>query len=235
MRIAICEDEQYFREQLQKELNTYYKSLDVLVCSFSSGEDLLKRMEQSEAFFDLIFMDIEMPGMDGLETSTQIHNTHPDLPIILLTSHKELAMAGYEVDAFRFLDKPLKREKLYQALQAVEKQRYVKKKITIMENGNERYLSCQDILFIKSENVYLKIVTNHQQYLIRKKLKEQERELPQALFCKVHRSYMVNLSYVSVFDGRSITMKNGEQIPVSRNCRDVFKERMLHYIRAVAE
>ena len=138
MRIAICEDEQYFREQMQKELNTYYKSLDVLVCSFSSGEDLLKRMEQSEAFFDLIFMDIEMPGMDGLETSTQIHNTHPDLPIILLTSHKELAMAGYEVDAFRFLDKPLKREKLYQALQAVEKQRYVKKKITIMENGNER-------------------------------------------------------------------------------------------------
>lgn len=229
MKIAICDDSSIFREQLLKELRDYFQSLDVSIYPFTSGEELLKGIEKSE--YDIIFLDIEMGGIDGLETARRIRSENRDVPIILLTSHTELAMAGYEVRAFRFLGKPLEHDRLIQALQAIESQLHDDEKIIITIDGTQKFVLCKNIKYIKSENVYLNLVMNNTSYLIRKKLKEVIKELPEDLFVAVHRSYVVNLMYVESFDGNMILLDDGTSIPVARGNREQFKQKMMRYLK----
>lgn len=229
MKIAICDDDAVFRQQLKTELEKYYPRLDVLIRSFLSGEDLIKSFESNA--YDLIFLDIEMPGMDGFETARKLREKQPEVTILFLTSHTELAMDGYEVQAFRFLAKPVERKKLYAALRAFEEKLHKDKKIVIVEDGTEKIVRCQEICYIKSENVYLSIVTKRERYFIRKKRKDLLEELPKETFVPVHRSFIVNLEYVKSFSGSEIILENHTKIPVSRGKRDLFKQQMMKYMR----
>lgn len=241
MKIMICDDEKYIRDDLKKRLEEYYNSMDVLVLPVSSGEELLKIAEREQGDVFCIFLDIEMEGMDGLETARRLRTEYPALPILLLTSHTELALEGYEVQAFRFLAKPLRQEKLVEALRAVEKsvQTAETHKLRIAAGDREIYVDCRDISYVKSENVYLNIVTTgaessgqeHGRLLMRGKLKELLTRLPEYIFCQIHRSYIVNLSHVASFDGRNVQMDTGESLPVSGGRREMFRERMTRYLR----
>lgn len=229
MKIAICDDEKFFREQLHRELESYYCSLDVLIDAFSSGWELMDAINKMN--YDLLFLDIEMEGMDGLEVARKLQENETAVPIIFLTSHTELAMAGYEVQAFRFLAKPIEQRKLLEALQAFENNIERNSRIMIVEGGMQHYLSCKDIFYIKSENVYLKIVMKKETYLIRKKLKELLQELPSNLFVAVHRSYILNLEHVTGFDGAEVILEDGSRIPVSKSNRNTFKQQMIRYMK----
>ena len=241
MKIMICDDEMYIRDTLKQRLKEYYSSLDVLILSASSGEELLRLVERERGDVFCIFLDIEMEGMDGLETARRLRAEYPALPILLLTSHTELALEGYEVQAFRFLAKPLRQEKLVEALRAVEKSVRTAEthKLRIAAGDREIYVDCRDISYVKSENVYLNIVTTgeessgqeHGRLLMRGKLKELLTRLPEYIFCQIHRSYIVNLSHVSSFDGRNVQMDTGESLPVSGGRREAFRERMTRYLR----
>lgn len=127
MKIALCDDNAVFRSKAKTEVEHYFQSLDVLVCEYNSGESLLKAMKNTT--FDFIILDIEMDGIDGLETARHIRKDDTQVPIVLLTSHTEFALEGYEVNAFRFLTKPLEREKLVKTLADVEKQIFSKEQI----------------------------------------------------------------------------------------------------------
>ena len=241
MKIMICDDEMYIRDALKQRLKEYYSSLDVLILSASSGEELLRLVEREQGDVFCIFLDIEMQGMDGLETARRLRAEYPALPILLLTSHTELALEGYEVQAFRFLAKPLRQEKLVEALRAVEKSVRTAEthKLRIAAGDREIYVDCRDISYVKSENVYLNIVTTgekssgqeHGRLLMRGKLKELLTRLPEYIFCQIHRSYIVNLSHVASFDGRNVQMDTGESLPVSGGRREMFRERMTRYLR----
>ena len=158
------------------------------------------------------------------------------IPILLLTSHTEYALKGYEIQAFRFLQKPLEREALHRALAAVEAQCIRHQKVVIGQDGRDFYLPVEDILYIKSENVYLSvwIKGSEDYYLVRKKLREQIEELPRKLFFQVHRSYIVNLGHVHSYDGEKILLTDGTKIPVSRRKRALFQEAMSYYLRDLA-
>lgn len=229
MTIAICDDDIIFLQLLSEKIKNHFQNPALSIHSFSSGEDLITHIEVQQ--YDLLFLDIEMDGMDGLQTAKQIHNLFSNLPIIFLTSHAEFALEGYEVQAFRFLTKPINSEKLTKALQDFEKTIRDSYKITIVDNGEEKYIFCRDIHYIKSENVYLQVVTSKESYLIRKKLKEQLSELPKDMFLSIHRSYIVNLQYVVGFDGSKVTLSGGLHIPVSRGKRELFKKRMMQYMK----
>lgn len=229
MKIAICDDDSVLREQLKNKLEGYFQSLDVLIQNFSSGEDLIDGIEK--VTFELVFLDIEMDGIDGFETAKRLKARQPDITVIFLTSHTDLAMEGYEVQAFRFLAKPIVEEKLYAALQAFEEKFQKDKKIVITENGAQKYIRCKEIRYIKSENVYLKVVTEKEIYWIRKKLKEIAEELLKESFSVVHRSYIINMRYVKSFSGNEIILDDETEIPVSKGKRDFFKQQMMQYMK----
>lgn len=169
-----------------------------------------------------------MPGIDGMETTRRLRLLNRNLPVIFLTSHRDLAMDGYELNAFRFLAKPVEQDRLYRALTDLEAETQDQKRILVTKDGRELFLPIGDILYIKSENIYLSLVTANESHLIRKKLKEILPLLPSSMFCQIHRSYVVNLQKIISYTGKAVTMEDQAVLPVSRNRREALKEAIIH-------
>jgi DNA-binding LytR/AlgR family response regulator len=233
VRIAICDDEVNFQKVLQEKLEKYYGILEVEIEAFCSGMDFVDRFMKHPLEFQMIFMDIEMPGLNGIETSKRIREINQSIPIILLTSHTEMAMEGYEVDAFRFIDKPLRTERLVKALHDFDNLRLLDSKIELQDQERTILVNWMDIQHVQSENVYINVYMENTKYLIRKKLSDIEEQMPKQVFYKPHRSYLINLGFVKYFDGRKIMMKNGNEIPLSRGKRNEFKILMMNYLRVL--
>lgn len=240
MKIAVCDDENIYQRELKQVLEEYYHSLDLLVECYSSGEELLEQMEKvpgETLLWQIVFLDIEMNKIDGMETARRLRKRDEKLPILFLSSHAEYMEEGYEVQAFRFLKKPVEREKLVRALNQLEK-----RKVNLLElktDGITHYIPAEDIVSVQAQNVYLEIYARKERYLIRKKLSSLTEELakiaPAHLFFQPHRSYLINLGLVQSFDGRQIHMQNGQKIPVSRTKREEFKSAMLQFMQGQKE
>lgn len=231
MKIAVCDDEPIFLEMIRKELEQYYKSLDVMIETFHSGEDLLRVIKRNPQIYRCIFLDIEMPGLSGLDTAEKVKEMGLSIPVILLTSHTEYAMQGYEVGAFRFLGKPVEQEKLHQALESVEKMEAEGRRLSVRVDGKDLFIPVEEILYLKSENVYLSIQTEKERYLIRGKIKDQLFQLPEEQFFQIHRSWIINLRKVYSYDGKKVFLTKGTQIPVGRNRRESFQRMMSKWVK----
>lgn len=231
MKIAVCDDEPIFLEMIRKELEQYYKSLDVMIETFHSGEDLLRVIKRNPQIYRCIFLDIEMPGLSGLDTAEKVKEMGLSIPVILLTSHTEYAMQGYEVGAFRFLGKPVEQEKLHQALESVEKMEAEGRRLSVRVDGKDLFIPVEEILYLKSENVYLSIQTEKERYLIRGKIKDQLFQLPEEQFFQIHRSWIINLRKVYSYDGKKVFLTEGTQIPVGRSRRESFQRMMSKWVK----
>lgn len=232
MRIAVCDDEKYFRDTICEEINEFYKSLDVLSLPFESGSELIRAFENGQRF-DAVFLDIEMPPPDGMETAKRLHEFSPGLPVIFLTSHTELAMEGYEVGAFRYLQKPVVREKFTQALKDVKQQCETKKSVRIKDNGEEFFISPDDIIYAEADNNSVRFITAEREYKARMKLSEAISMLNSASdsFCRIHRSVIVALSHIVSRSEKEVRLDNGSVLPVSKSFGDELKKRLMEYVR----
>lgn len=232
MRIAVCDDEKYFRDTICEAINAFYQSLDVLCLPIASGAELIAAFEKGQRF-DAVFLDIEMPPPDGMETARRLHEFSAELPVIFLTSHTELAMDGYEVGAFRFLQKPIVTEKLTQALKDIGQLCGRKKTVCIRENGEEHYISPDDIIYAEADNNSVRFITAEREYQTRMKITEALTMLDTASdsFCRVHRSVIVNLAHIISRSDREIRLDSGIVLPVSKSYGDELKKRLMDHIR----
>lgn len=231
MKIAVCDDERAFAQNLKNLIDDYYNSPDYAVYIFTSANELLSKFKQNPDLFSAVFLDIEMPELDGIQTAARMREISSDINIIFLTSHTELAMEGYEVNALRFLAKPVNQAKLYGVLALLDKSVRDGKCIVIADGGSRILVKQSDVLYIKAENVYLQIVTENKNYLLRKKLTDMEAELDSVRFVRIHRSYIVGLAHVKSYDGKSVIMTNGDPLPLSRSCEKQFKDAVMNYLR----
>jgi len=216
MRIAICDDNQTFARTLADYIEAEYKSLDLLIEFFSSGEELVDYYHSGKMTFDVILLDIEMKQITGLEAAHQIRKTDTKTVIIFITSHDELASMGYEVAAFRFLTKPVKAPKLIEALEAVRAQNNSGKTIHISNLDGEHTININDILFFEAQNQYISIQTNDGTFTQRCALGDFANELAKYNFISIHRSYLVNIRYVKGINKQEVTLEDGTILPISR-------------------
>lgn len=235
MRIAICDDEKIFRDEITDCLDSYFGKLDLDCFTFSDGSELICAYENGETF-QAVFLDIEMPKLDGLKTAAMLRKMGVEVPIIFLTSHTEFAMEGYEVYAFRFLAKPLNQEKMRQTLNDLKEALFVKKRLLIKADGEEILLVIDDIIYVEAMNNSISIVTEKENYCVRKKLGEMEKELNSVsdTFVKIHRGYIVNLSKVEKQHQNEVIMSDGIHLPISRTAVSDFKKRLFEYIKEQA-
>jgi two-component system LytT family response regulator len=138
------------------------------------------------------------------------------MPIILLTSHTEFAMDGYEMGVFRFLAKPVNEEKLYKALDDIVSRMSDDKKIMLRIDGEDRMISVSSIMYITASNVYLDVVMKDETLVVRKKLKDIMEELPEELFVQIHRSSIVNVSYVASVSTGDVVMQDGKKLSATK-------------------
>ena len=161
MRIAYCEDEPAQRSRMEMLLRTFAerKRLPLTVKAFSDSAAFLFQYPGSYPF-DLIFLDIDLGGMDGMALARKIRETDSEVPILFLTNHREYVFEGYEVQAFRYLLKPVTEDTLFPLLDELQAMRGQEKPHLLLSLGGEtKKLFLSDLLFVESDNHYLTLHT----------------------------------------------------------------------------
>ena len=235
MRIAICDDEEKFRVQEKNLVDRLSGSLDVVVDAFDDGRDLLKRFDSNP--YDLVFLDIEMPTMDGITLAKEIRKRTGQVQIVFLTGHVEYAIEGYEVNALRYLTKPVNEEKLKEVLRHVMDQNVQGKQLILREDGEDLVLNVSDIYYMEAQNQYVMIYASDGEHLIRANIGDFEEQLKNDGFYRIHRGYLVSLAKVKKLLKGEVSLeyhKNAVTLPVSRSNVKPLKEALYAFVEKAA-
>ena len=228
MRIAICDDEQNFLDDFRRITDKLYRSLDMLVDSFSSGSALLKQFRLKA--YDLVFLDIEMPEMDGITLAEELRTLSEEVSIVFLTSHIEYAIKGYEVNALRYLTKPTEEQKIRDVIDRVLHKLETEKQLWIKTDEGDMRLRLTDILFIESQNQNVVINTSTDSYSVRGNMNDYEKRLTPEGFFRVHRGYLVSLARVTRISGKEVVMEDGTALPVSRSKESKLRDALFSFV-----
>ncbi len=216
MKIAIVDDEQAMRNVLEQHLLRYSreKNLPLETASFSGGEALLKAHPNE---FDFLFLDVDMPGMNGVETARRIRQTGSNVMILFVTNYAQYAINGYEVDAVDYLLKPLTYfDFSLKFSKALRRWRNREEQYLVVEAaGGIQRLPVSRILYIEVRKHYLCYCTLSGEVTARGKMNEQAEQLRPYGFCRVHRSFLVNLRHVEKLRSTEVLV-HGQVIPVGR-------------------
>lgn len=236
MRLAIVDDEEVFRSQIEKTINQVYGREDVTCFLYSDGNEILKSLDNGN-HYDAIFLDIEMKSCDGMTTAKTIRSLRNNTPIIFVTSHVEMAMDGYEVAAFRFLGKPVDPVRLKAVLTDLEEMLYKESAITLSVDGENRIIPVQNIQFIESMNndvvYHIGLGDKAEDIKIRSKLTDVMTSLSERSrdFYKIHRCTIVNMKNIKLFKNTEVTMKDGTILPIARGEQAKFRQMMFDFVK----
>ena len=232
MRLAIVDDESVYRSQVAELISSVYGKADVSCFLYSDGSELIRSFENGFKL-DAIFLDIEMKDIDGMTAAKKIREYSKDIPIIFLTSHTELAMDGYEVDAFRFLSKPVNKLKLSETLTDLEKKLKVDEKIVLKKDGEEIVNPVSDLIYVEAANNCVRFCFRSGAVELRMKFTDAVNMVEELSsdFIKIHRSYYINLGHVRKLSATEVILDNNETLPVARSASAEAKKSLLEYIR----
>lgn len=183
--------------------------------------------------YDVVFLDIDMPQMSGIDLARKIHERWPNTVIIFITNYIQYAPDGYEVGAFRYLMKNQIAEKLidYLNLAIIERTKRLRV-ITIQINGERINVPVSNILYMESS---ARIITMHlieesrPMFQFYGNMSDLEQKLEILGFLRVHKSYLVNMKYIEVFQCRKLELKGGVLIPSSERRYSDLKQRYLKW------
>lgn len=216
MNIAICDDEKKLRKDLRSLIETQLDlcGAEYTIEEFEDGKKLLDTGHLRN--IELLFLDIEMPVMNGMETAKALRQAGSRALIIFVTAYPDFVFQGYEVQAFHYILKPYQEKKIKEVLaRALEETGRNKQHYFVIEHkGCSLHLLQQDIHYFKSEGRSVLAVTRDGQESFYGRLDEVAEQLTQG-FQRIHNRYLVNLRHVSRISANSCIC-NGQELPVSR-------------------
>lgn len=226
-RIAICDDEKIYRSQLSSFLNSYAQghNLEFELLFFESADKLLLSYPKD---IDLLFLDIAMGGIDGMEAAREIRKFDQNVCIIFITTMYQYAIDGYAVRAFGFIKKPVSAAELSHeltcALAQIKNNRAREQFITIKSDGMLHRLSISRISFCEVRNHQIYIMMDGEQFQYRDSMSELEDRLSPLGFFRCHSSYIVNGEHIVKIEQTQLTLKDGSIIPISQRRRKEFMQ-----------
>ena len=177
-----------------------------------------------------MLLDIEMPGMNGIELAKKIRCESAAVQIIFITGYYEYFSDGFDVSALHYLLKPVNERKLFQVLdRAAENLASRQRSVLVADGEGSVKVALSDIVYVESENVYIVLHTARGEYRTRMALGKFAEQLDETYF-KVHRSYVVNLKYIRKIDRTRITMTNGDSIPIRRGLYGEVHAALIRYL-----
>lgn len=219
MEICICDDEKKLRNALRSAVETELQlsGVSYTIKEFAFGEALLCSLETSEP--DILFLDIEMEGLNGMETARRLRERCRRTVIIFVTAYPDYVFQGYEVHAFHYILKPYREEKIREVLRLAlaETERLDDRYFLIEQKNRSLRLPLREIHYFKSDRKKISAVTRDRSEEFYGKLTDIESGLPE-YFIRIHNRYLVNLRHVTDL-GTSSCICGGEELPVSRPYR----------------
>lgn len=227
IKIAICDDESNILNNT-KELIENYSQKEILIETYTNGEELLK----SNTNFDIIFLDIDMEGINGIETAKKIREYDKQVKIIYITNYTDYTYSAFSVHAFGYLVKPLKPKELYHQLDEA---------LSYIEEDNDQtleFVTNEGVVRIDIKNIYYfeyqsrKVImkTTDSKYLLKQKISEIASKMEPYGFAIPHKSFSVNLYNVKSIKGYEVYIMDGSIIPLSQKKSSEFRNSLNIYL-----
>lgn len=236
LHVAICDDDKVLLENLSREVELWAKEEQV-VCSvelFATGDAFLFAWEEKKDI-EVLLLDIEMPGMDGMELAKKLRQKGERLSIIFVTGNPDFALEGYDLEAVSYLVKPVKRDRLCAALNRAARQSGGREAILVpIAAGEVEKVYVSDLCLLESrDHETILSVRDGRSIVCKEPLRQLEQELEEKsdAFFKPHRSYMINLGYVERMTRKDVQMENGTLIPIARGKREELNQAYMRYFR----
>ena len=230
MRIAICDDEKDIRELIGEKVTAQYPEAEIIY--YPSGEELLL----SDKPIDILFLDIQMPGKNGMEVAKELRKKEKDAILIFVTAVEEYVFQAFDVGAFHYLVKPIDdvkfNEVLRRAVAELESKRVQKKtpeeKYVMINNaGVHRKVMIEDIVYAEVFNRKIVIHKMNDTIEYYGKLSDLE-ALAGENFFRPHRAYLINFKYVVKYDATTIYLETGSVLMAKQNY-PVFVKKYMKY------
>ncbi len=222
-RIAICDDEPYFREQMKEMLLQYMQDSGVFykIDLFQSGTELIELgIELNQ--YKIIFLDINMDEMDGIQTAKKIREQNTEIFLVFVTAFVNYSLEGYKVDAIRYLLKNSvnMQESVAECMDAIYKK--IHYEVTWKEfafNEGKKRISLDCLLYIESQLHKLKfhVMEDHMvTYHIYDTLNNMENYIGSKNFVRLHQSFLVNMKYIQSISQYEAVLYSGESFPIPK-------------------
>lgn len=214
-RIVICDDVEIERLLMKEILSEYFAEIheEVSIIEYDSGEGMLADVQEGYLDMELLFLDIYMKELNGMETAKKLRKLDCRVPIVFLTASPDYAIESYEVQASGYLLKPFSEKKLKELLNRILRTD-MKRRVAIKCKRQYRYPHTDDIMYIESDkhNVIIHLADRSELVTV-DKLCELQKRINEKRFLHCHQSYLVNMDYITDVK-EDFVLSNGELIPI---------------------
>lgn len=231
-KIAVCDDEQIICSTMYNKLQNLSKSKSVIfeIDCFTSGEELCDEIKHTN--YDLLFLDIELPKMNGVAVGQYIRETlkNETIQIAYISSKQEYAMELFEMRPINFLVKPLSDEKIENVIDKFLQLNKIDTETFNFKAGHNYYkIPFSDILYFCSNGRKINIVTSNKEYEFYGSLDNIYSEVKNKKFLFVHKSFLVNFKHINKYQYEQITMSDDKIIPVSQSRRKIVRSMFFEF------
>lgn len=223
--IAICDDEELYRRQCRIMCASYFErhNQKINILEFSSTEELMAYHNK----LYIIFLDIELPGLSGIEAREMLSSTQPEAAIIFITSHPESMPGAFGKNVYYFLQKPLVPEELYYALKHVSNELMAREDFITVEN---KKVILSQIVYIKADDKYVNLMFFlDKPVIIRGTMNEWEMKLKDKNFVRMHKSYIINMMWIRSIN-KNLQLQDGTIIHLTKSTKHRIREAYSAYL-----
>ena len=232
IQIVLVDDEQIQLDYMQQMIDKAAEELEmpVMIHQFLSGESFLFALED-HLDWNIAFLDIEMHQLNGMEVARVVRQKAPTLSLVFATAYAEYAVEGYEVQALDYLLKPINPAKVKKVLSRYLVSQPEKKSYIIVEvDGEQLRIELDDILYVEANKRAVVIHGISKEYSAKLSLADFARFLD-SRFVQTHRSYYVNLKFITHLHKQDVQLSNGETIPLSRRLAKEVQAAFIEFYR----
>ncbi|MFR3558575.1 MAG: LytR/AlgR family response regulator transcription factor [Paraclostridium sordellii] len=226
INIAICDDEINIINKTKKLIQDYDKE-DIDIYVYESGEELIN----SDKEFHIIFLDIDMKGLDGIETAKKLRKYDEKVKIIYVTNYTDYTYSAFSVHAFGYLVKPLNKKELHNQLdEALSYTEEISKNLEFITSDGVIRIDTNSIYYFEYEQRKVIMKTIDKNYVLKKKISEIGKDIQDYGFEMPHKSFVVNLYNIKTIKGYDVHMMDGSVIPLSQKKSSQFRDSLNRYL-----
>lgn len=201
--IGICDDQEQVIDILKEHINSVMEEIGTTkwsILEYTLPAKLLDEVKQ----IDVLFLDIEMPEMDGIEVGKKVMSRNPECRIIMATSRIDRFKDAFRVNAMRFITKPFFRDEIMEALTSYINKQIGQNEIDVFQNRRVYKIKERDIKYVIAYNGYVEVIVGDEVFRKEVSLNDLENQFDKRLFCRVNRQVIVNYQYISNYDKKYV-------------------------------